>query len=199
MGKAESELSVCGPGYTARQMITDPFTLLGLPRRFDLDRTAIEHAYLGRLTAAPSSSEGGGFGDEPAGSDPGPLNAARRVLLDGESRANALLGLLGGPGKESDRSLPPGFLGQMMEVRERMEAAAGDPVELAKFEAWAIGQRDGHTARVAEMFRGSESCGNAANASILKQIRMELNAWRYIERMLEQVHGGGGGSGGGAL
>lgn len=180
-------------------MITDPFTLLGLPRRFDLDRTVIERAYLGSITAAPSRDTGADWGAESTASDLEPLNAARRALLDPESRANALLALLGGPGKESDRSLPPGFLAQMMEMRERMEAAASDPMELAKFEAWASGQRDGHTARVAEMFRGSESCGNAANASILKQIRMELNAWRYIERMLEQVHGGGGGSGGGAL
>lgn len=171
-------------------MNADPFSLLGLPRRFDLDRAAIERAYLGRMSMVQASGDGGG--DDDGGADPGPLNAARRILLDPESRAGALLEALGGPGKESDRSLPPGFLMEMMEVREQMEAAAGDLSALARFEQWANDRRGQHAARVAELFSEAQS-GGADSAPILKNIRMELNAWRYIERMLEQVRGVGGG------
>lgn len=112
------------------------------------------------------------------------------MVSDPESRANVLLGLLGGPTKEEDRSLPPGFLMEMMESRERLESArgSGDEAEMARWTAWAEGQRVGHIAAVKALFAEVEGAGGAGEAK-RKAIRMRLNAWRYIERMLEQVDG----------
>lgn len=103
------------------------------------------------------------------------LNEAKRVLEDPERRANALLAKLGGPSKEEDRSLPEGFLMEMMEVREQMEedGAAGR----GKWEEWAKERRGEAIEEVGAMFRERR----------LAEVRRRLNAWRYIERMMEQL------------
>lgn len=170
-------------------MSWDPFAVLDLPRTFDLDRTRIERAYLERASALHPDVPGmPPADDDDPGSAAAELNRARQDLSDPETRANVLLALLGGPSKEQDRSLPDGFLMEMMEVREQMEAAqtARDTAALEKWGAWAEDQRRGHVAAVGDLFRQAESQGPAPAPSLLKAIRTRLNAWRYIERMLEQ-------------
>lgn len=166
----------------------DAFARLGLPRRFDLDRAAIERAYLSQAGAAhPDALAVSGLSDEPSGAESSELNRARQDLLNPESRAALLLSLLGGPSKESDRSLPDGFLMEMMDVREQMEAAAAarDAAAVGRWHDWAESQRSGHARAVGELFKQVE--GGGSTSELLKAIRTRLNAWRYIERMLEQV------------
>ncbi len=163
-------------------MTLDPFDLLGLPAAFQVDPAALARAYLARSAAAhPDLSD-----DPAAAGDSAALNQARQALEDPEMRADVLLTRLGGPSREADRTLPEGFLAEMMAVREELEAAgaAGDSAAAARLEEWAGGQRAEHIARVGAMFQGLT--GEPAQAS-LKAIRRELNAWRYIERMLEQI------------
>lgn len=166
----------------------DAFARLGLPRRFDLDRSTIERAYLSLAGAAhPDALGTPGLADDPSDASSSDLNRARQDLLDPESRATILLALLGGPSKESDRSLPDGFLMEMMDVREQMEAAAAarDAAELDRWRDWAEEQRAGHARAVGELFKQVERDGPRPES--LKAIRTRLNAWRYIERMLEQI------------
>src|SRR5205085_5199949 len=113
------------------------------------------------------------------------LNRAKASLEDPERRAGALLARLGGPGKSEDKSLPAGFLMSMMETREAVEEAlAGkDPRERQKWEAWATEQRGEYRRRVAALF---DSLGASRDAATLRAIRQELNASRYIERLIEQ-------------
>lgn len=174
-------------------MAWDPFALLGLPRVFSLDRATIERAYLQRVGEAhPDVSIGSG--DEP---DQGSaeVNRARQDLSDPETRGNILLGLLGGPTKEADRSLPDGFLMEMIEVREQVEAAraVGNRADVDKWEAWADEERGRHLAAAGALFGQVGASGPSPEK--LKQIRTRLNAWRYIERMLESVREGGAGGG----
>lgn len=103
------------------------------------------------------------------------LNDAKEVLLNPESRANALLELLGGPGKSEDRSLPDGFLLEMMEVREAVESGEGK--DSGEWRAWAMERRREHERCVADAFESHD----------LRGARRHLNAWRYIERMIEQL------------
>jgi curved DNA-binding protein CbpA len=156
----------------------DPFNILGLPPAFDLPAEQIERAYL-RLahTAHPDRCAE----QEAADARAALLNYAHETLADPERRAEALLRRLGGPGREQDRSLPPGFLERIMEVREALEAAvaSGDDAEHRKWRDWAARQRQDHQHRVSELFRSSPPP--------LAEIRRELNAWRYIERMMEQM------------
>ncbi|MGD9690986.1 MAG: iron-sulfur cluster co-chaperone HscB C-terminal domain-containing protein [Phycisphaerales bacterium] len=182
----------------------DPFETLGLPARFDLDQAAIEQAYLSRTTAAFGPGGGAG-GTRSAGGvgvgEPDPaiaarLNQARATLRDPEQRANALLARLGGPAKETDRSLPAGFLQEMMDVRERLEAQRHDPQAIDRWEVWGERRRREHIAGVRELFARLEPGGGGpADPAVLALIRQRLNAWRYIERMLEQVRSDEGASG----
>lgn len=166
-------------------MSWDPFDMLGLPRRFDLARADIERAYLSRAPEVHPDLAIAGGPEAPI--EAGDLNRARQDLADPETRATILLSLLGGPSKEQDRGLPPGFLMKMMEVREQMEgaAASGDRSQIERWEKWADQERAGHVRAVADLFARVEAA--APDVKMLRSIRERLNAWRYIERMLEQL------------
>lgn len=174
--------------------MNDPFDTLGLPARFDLDRGAIEAAYLSRAAAA-HPDHGGTEAADVEGAI-ARLNAARGTLLDAEKRARALVarlsvgeavGVRGVAGE--DRALPPGFLETMMEARERMEAERGQPGSAERWEGWAEERRAGHVKEVGRLLgeAGAKPAGGRSGA--LAAVRRELNAWRYVERMLEQISG----------
>jgi len=167
-----------GPDFTG-----DPFGVLGIEPGFDVRPEVVERSWL-RL-AGELHPDRAADSDE-AVAKLARINEARAVLLDAEQRANALLARLGGASKEGDRSLPDGFLAEMMEVRESAEEArtSGDQVAWDAFRTWADARRQAHVASVGSLFA---QYGEASDERILKSIRMELNAWRYIERMLEQL------------
>jgi molecular chaperone HscB len=160
----------------------DPFDTLGLEPRFDLDPRDIDRAYLIRSAALHPDRAG-----------PGPetlnlaaeLNAAKRTLSDPESRADALLRRLGGPTREQERSLPPGFLMEIMEIRQQIEAASGPGAadQTAKWEAWADDRRAELIRSITAQFA---SLTQRPDPGALRSIRVELNVWRYIERLNEQ-------------
>ena len=173
-------------------MPPDAFDTLHLPPRFDLKPAEIQRAYLGLATAAhpDSNSFGGNAGDADGGDSEtvsAALNAAKDLLLDDEARANLLLSRLGGPAANQDRTLPPTLLMEMMEKRSEFEEAKarGDAGAMGVLRAWADAQRDARVAAVGGLFARASLAGEGAEE--LKQLRVELNAWRYVERMLEQV------------
>lgn len=160
--------------------IVDPFALLGLPRRFEVDGAALQRAWLERAARLhPDRADA----PEDAARLSAELNEAKAVLQDPERRANAMLSLLGGPTKEQDKSLPEGFLMEMLEAREAMQAeieAEGEEAR-TRWESWAASRRGEIIGRVGELF------ARGGDAATLRAVRTELNAWRYIERMIEQV------------
>lgn len=163
----------------------DPFDVLGLPPTFDLTREQIERAYL----AASRRLHPDLVGSDPASQAESQgrsarLNQAAGRLRDTEARANALLARLGGASKEADKSLPAGFLQEILEVRMEIEEGRGDPAQRERWERWAQEQREAYSARVSEMFR---TLGERATGEALADIRRTLNAWRYIERLIEQL------------
>jgi molecular chaperone HscB len=163
----------------------DPFALLGLPRSYAVDVEALETAYRRRAAALHPDRHLDPIDQADAAEQTARINDARAILLDDERRANVLLALCGGPPSETDKTLPDGFLVEMMERREAMAdvLAKGDDTEIASMETWAQSQRDGYRASVASQF---ERC-DEHDAAALAAIRRELNAWRYIERMIEQL------------
>lgn len=171
---------------TVEPMTFDPFAILGVPRRFDVDAAQVHRAYLMRsATLHPDLGEAPG----PAGDDSAALNRAKAILDDPEQRADTLLILLGGPTREAERALPDGFLMEIMDTRERLDEAlrTGDRAAAAAFEEWAFTQRAAHIAAARERF---EQLSSPPAPAALRDIRRELNAWRYIERMLEQLRDG---------
>ncbi len=160
-------------------MPDDPFALLGLEPRVAIDADELHR----RCIEASAENHPDRFTDPIEQADAADraaeINAAYRKLQDPERRANALLVLRGGPTKEQDKSLPDDLLMEMMEVRERMEDAVtrDDADELATLQRWADDQRRSRLDNVAALF----------DADDLTAVREQLNALRYIERMLEQM------------
>jgi molecular chaperone HscB len=178
---------------------SDPFDILGVPARFDLESREIERAYLERsVRLHPDLARG----DPDAARGMAELNRAKRIVADPEKRADALLVRLGGPRREEEKGLPAGFLMEMMEVREAVEGAvgSGDPAQRAKWEAWAEERRREAISEVGGMFTElwgeehrfpkAETGGTGPGRDALRDIRVRLNAWRYIERLIEQLDPG---------
>ena len=163
---------------------TDPFELLGVPATFDLTRERIERAYLAKAAALHPDAAGDALAREAAERQSAALNHAVRTLRDRERRANALLSRLGGPAKDADRSLPDGFLAQIMETRMQIEADAGDAAARQRWEDWAEKERDAFARSVSAQFA---ALAEPAAPGPLSEIRRTLNAWRYIERLIEQL------------
>lgn len=168
----------------------NPFQILGLEPTFHLNGGVLQRAYLKRIAALHPDHAGGTEvpGDAVDGeeADSAMLNRARRELEDPERRAGALLSALGGPAKEADKSLPDGFLMEIMETREAVEAAS-TAQERARWRSWAAERRGAYTATVAKMFDEAMQASGVQRATTLAAIRRELNAWRYIERLIEQL------------
>lgn len=164
---------------------TNPFSTLNLPARFDLDAGAIERAYLGGLTSAHPDA-GGSDGNGSDAPDAATLNQARMILLDGEQRAVALLDVLGGPSASQCKELPDGFLMEMMTRREEIEEqiADGGNESRSNWEAWAREERASYTNDAQALF---QAIAEESTPEKLVDIRVLLNAWRYIERLIEQL------------
>ncbi len=163
----------------------DPFDTLGLPARFDLTREQVRAAWRARSGATHPDAAPGVAQDASTRSTAN-LNDAMRTLEDPEKRADALLVRLGGPTREQEKSLPPTLLAEMLDAREALEdaRAGGAQGGLESARDWAMQRRDAHIARAATLL-GALSPGAPPHA--LREARIELNAWRYIERMLEQI------------
>lgn len=163
-----------------------PFAALGLPVSFDLRDTDIERAYLTRAARLhPDIARGGDAGDE-AARRMAVVNDARATLRDPERRASAVLAALGGPSASNDNALPDGFLMEIMQTRMAVEEAAEseDPEALAEWVEWAEIERQRAIDEVGAMFNALTD--PPAN-DVLADIRKRLNAWRYIERLVEQL------------
>jgi molecular chaperone HscB len=159
----------------------DPFDILGLPARFDLPEALIERSYLKRSAMLhPDMLKDGEENGEALSAA---LNRARELLLHQESRADALLMRLGGPSREQERGLPAGFLPEILDVRERVESAVmqGDHAEVARWQQWALAERARHASEVLSLFSSEHEPG------VRTTIRTILNAWRYIERLIEHI------------
>ncbi len=160
-------------------MADDPFTLLGLPPRFDLTPAEIDRAFWERARRAHPDL---------AGSDlsMSSLNEARRILADDELRANALLALLGGPSADQCRELPPAFLMEIMELREQIEEllAGADAATRQRVRDDVRAHRDACVRGIAQAFG---DLADPPDPVSLRDIRVQLNAWRYIERLIEQL------------
>ena len=99
--------------------------------RFALDAGELERAYLARSRAVhPDFHLAGSSADLDASLElSAAVNEAYNTLRDPFSRAGHLLALEGGPSAAEHRDVPVSFLGEMLDLREQIETAHGNPVE----------------------------------------------------------------------
>ena len=167
--------------YMSHPSTPSSFHILGLEPAFNISKDAVERAYRRMLVGSHPDR-----GIDSSAGDSATLNRARAVLLNDERRANELLQVLGGPASTACKDLPDGFLMQMMMQREEIEEALGDggAAERDEWEEWGVDQRRAYSNTVAQLFDG---LGSDPTDESLHAIRVQLNAWRYIERLIEQL------------
>ncbi len=171
----------------------DHFTLLGLPRRYDLDEAELHRKFIA-LSRHAHPDFATGESDEvqelhlriSAG-----VNDAYRTLKDPAARASYLLGLFGGKTSAEDKTVPGGFLGTMMMMQEEMADArsAGNKAELGRIRTVLQTQHDGLVRRIGKLFeeyQESLSC-EAVRKDLLGEIRQQLNAVSYVRKLLTQL------------
>ena len=163
----------------------DPFEILGVPRRFSVDEQAIRQAFLKASAEQHPDRFVDPIEQAEAVETMSKLTDAYRVLSDPELRARALLSVSGLALAEDKDKLPPDLLMEVMEVREEMEdaIASGNEAELDRLRAWANGQRGMYLKKLGVLL------DEELDASKASQVRLELNALRYMQRMLEQIPG----------
>ncbi|HUS47436.1 MAG TPA: Fe-S protein assembly co-chaperone HscB [Phycisphaerae bacterium] len=170
--------------------VTDYFTLLGLPQRFDLDEGELHDKYVALSRFAHPDFHAG----EPEEVQrlhlrvSAAINDAYGTLKDPAARAAYLLELLGGKGSAQDKSVPDGFLGTMMMMQEELADAksAGDAAELGRLRKVLQTQHDGLLRRIAGFFSDLEQAVGceAVRADLLGEIRKQSNAVSYVKKLL---------------
>ena len=168
-------------------MDDDPFSLLGVEPRFDLDAADVRMRLVRMSASLHPDRAADPIQAQECSARLAALNAAGRILENDEQRAEALLRVLGGPSAHEDRSLPDGFLQDILATRMELEEVlqSDDEAGLARMESWAHEQRQEYLQRVGALF--GENPAKATPEDLLR-IRTTLNTWRYIERMIEQLH-----------
>lgn len=171
-------------------MGTDYFTLLGLPRRYDLDPAELHRRYIALNREAhpdfhqAQSPEVQELSMKLASA----LNEAYRTLKDPSRRAEYLLELLGGKSSAQDKSVPQDFLGTIMMMQEELQdaKAAGNAAELQRLAAVLKTQQEGLLKRVAGVFGEFEEAAacEAVRKDLLDELRKQLNAVSYVRKLL---------------
>jgi molecular chaperone HscB len=171
----------------------DHFERLGLPRRFSVDANDLERAYLARSRVvhpdyhlAGSGADLGASLELSAG-----INEAYNTLRDPFTRAEYLLKLEGGPSASEQKQMPPAFLAEMLEARERIEESrAGCPDDAAMLAAEFDKRYDGILADVNSLLDRLQALppGDAGRAELFTQIRGQLNAAKYVRGLIRDLN-----------
>ena len=176
------------PNQKNTQNPPNPYEILGLKPSFSITPTQIQHAYLQKLsTTHPDLGPTSGHTQL----DPAALNQARDTLQSDEARANLMLHLLNGP-SPTDKSLPDNFLMEMMQLRTQIEEELAPQSEdaseaRARWQSWANDERTNTIATITTLFESLPAADASSASDIKLQIRTRLNAWRYTERLIEQL------------
>jgi molecular chaperone HscB len=170
----------------------DPFSILGLTRRYDLDEADLERRYRDlqralhpdRHTNAPASERRLTLQKAVE------VNEAYRTLRDGQRRAEALLAALSGeagipvtdPGEKAD----PELLMEMMELRESLSEAkaARDAAEVGRLSKRVTADQFEARERLTRAFA---ALPKPPLAEALVPIRALVSRLKYYQRFLDEV------------
>jgi len=174
------------PGVVAPRT-SDPFEILGMEPRFDLDLRALEQRHRDlsralhpdRYAGAPSAER------RLALSRAIDVNEALRVLKDPIRRAEALLARAGAAVTETGGPKPtPSFLMEVMELREEL-AEAGRALDLGRVGKLAAAMR-GRQEDVERRLGAALDEGRGDPQKITAAVPV-LGELRYIRRFLDEV------------
>ena len=167
----------------------DPFELLGIPRRFDVDLAALEktHRELSRALhpdkfASASASERRAALEKAAS-----VNEAWRVVREPIRRAEALFALAGvAVGEDREPKASPMFLMEMLEEREALADARGAK-DLAKVEKLGGAMRERAKGAEAKLAAGFAAHATKPDEAALGALLPLLGELRFYRRFLDEV------------
>lgn len=172
--------------------ISTHFDRLEMPRRFALDLDVLERHYLERARLVhPDHRQ---FVDDEERrlslQQAAELNEAYRCLADPFRRAEYLLELEGGPSVAEVRNVEADFLEEMLERRMKIEdvreAHPPDSQPRLALERELTDRKDAVIERIAACFDRLAS-DDADRPALLRRIRQELNAARYVSGLLRDL------------
>ena len=157
------------------------FQRLGLPGRFSVDPAGLERAYLARSREVHPDYHAESADRAAVLAESAAVNEAYSTLRDPFRRAKYLLNVSLGDAPQVAVALPPAFLMQAMELRERLDVANGDAGELAALDADLGALIDAEHAAVAALFDGPVS------RDVFAAIRGHLNTWKTLASLRRSV------------
>lgn len=166
--------------------MNDPFEMLGVERRFDLDLAMLEktHRELSRALHPDRYAQAGASERRAVLEKAASVNEAWRTVRDPIRRAEALFTLLGVPvGEDNEPKSTPAFLMEVLEEREAL-AEARAAKDLAK--VMAVGAAMAARAKnvEAKLAEGFAARPDRAAAQKLLPLLGEL---RFYKRFLDEV------------
>jgi molecular chaperone HscB len=169
--------------------MTDPFALLGVDRRFEVDLAALEktHRELSRALhpdkyAASGASERRAVLEKAAS-----VNEAWRIVRDPIKRAEALFRLAGvAVGEDREPKPSPAFLMEVLDEREALSEARAAK-DLARVRAVGATMEARASAVRKKLAAGFAELSAASDSAALERLLPLLGELRFYQRFLEEV------------
>lgn len=169
----------------------DHFAVLGLERRYDLARATVDDRQreLSRLVHPDRYATASAAERRSSLLWATAVNDAATALRDPVRRAEYLLKLSGldvGDEQGSQRRVDPGFLMEMLELREALQAARGRRDD-ARVQTLAGDIQRQREALLGGIAAGFAALGNAPAPAALAALGRQLGVMRYYDRFLDEV------------
>jgi len=168
----------------------DHFKVMGLPHCFEIDSEELENLYQ-RLSLGMHPDF---FGEAPekqkllSEKSSVMLNAAYSTMREPASRARYLLLLLAREKNLQTDALPEGFLQEMFIFQESLDEMleSGDQSALCKMNEDLQNRHTFNESNYGALFKKFEN--SPENHEILQQMQTQLNAERYLRRLLDRIN-----------
>ncbi|HAI13863.1 MAG TPA: Fe-S protein assembly co-chaperone HscB [Phycisphaerales bacterium] len=169
-------------------MQPNPFELLSVPMQFDVDAKALHRAFVQQSAANHPDRFLDPLDQADAADKSAAINKAYLILKNPFDRAAAMIALLADTPIADSKQLPAGLLMEMMEIREELEdaQASKNQAELHRLKQWANEQESQYLQTIAEALNEAATLPASDRSDLLNKATEQLNALRYIQRMLEE-------------
>jgi len=167
----------------------DPFAMLGVERRFDLDLKVLEktHRELSRALHPDKYAQAGASERRAVLEKAASVNEAWRTVRDPIKRAEALFQLAGVKvGEDNEPKATPAFLMEVLEEREALSEARAAK-DLAKVRA--VGETMTKRADLTQkkLAEGFATMGNPPDRAAVEKLVPLLGELRFYKRFLDEV------------
>ncbi len=159
--------------------VYDPFAVLGIARGYEVSAEEVARARRRLLLALHPDRISDVIQREMAIRQAAAVNAAATMLLDPEERAEVLLGLL--DPTSGAVPLPAAALAELLERREEVDSAMGDPQRIASLRSGIHADRSAHRAALSKAFGSTDPDCRAARVA-LAWLRALVRLEESIER-----------------